>query len=59
MDSSYAERVGKGRNIGVVGVAFFQEEGYSNPDELRRRDTADPFPNRYTPPPPGYRANGY
>lgn len=60
MDSAYAERMGKGRNIGVVGVAFFQEEGYStNPNELHRRDTADPFPNRYAPPPPGYRANGY
>lgn len=60
MDSAYAERMGKGRNIGVIGVAFFQEEGYStNPNELHRRDTADPFPNRYAPPPPGYRANGY
>lgn len=58
MDDSYAERVGKGRNIGVVGVAFFHEEGVSSPDELRRRDSADPFPGRYTPPPPGYRANG-
>ena len=59
MDSAYAERTGKGRNIGVIGVAFFQEEGYTtNPNELHRRDTADPFPNRYAPPPPGYRA-GY
>lgn len=60
MDDAYAERMGKGRNIGVVGVAFFAEEGYSaSPDELRRRDSADPFPNRYAPPPPGHRANGY
>lgn len=59
IQDSYAERVGKGRNVGVVGVAFFQEEGINNSDELRRRDTADPFPGRYTPPPPGYRANGY
>ena len=59
MDSSYAGRTGKPRNIGVIGVAFFQEEGQVPSDELRRRDTADPFPNRYAPPPPGYRANGY
>ncbi len=59
MDNSYAGRTGKPRNIGVIGVAFFQEEGQVHSDELRRRDTADPFPNRYAPPPPGYRANGY
>jgi len=59
MDNSYAGRTGKPRNIGVIGVAFFQEEGQVPSDELRRRDTADPFPNRYAPPPPGYRANGY
>jgi hypothetical protein len=59
MDNAYAERMGKGRNIGVVGVAFFHEEGVRNSDDLQRRDSADPFPNRYAPPPPGYRANGY
>jgi hypothetical protein len=59
MDDSYAGRSGKPRNIGVIGVALFQEEGQVPQDELRRRDTADPFPNRYAPPPPGYRANGY
>jgi len=60
MDNSYAGRTGKPRNIGVIGVALFQEEGQQVPqNELRRRDTADPFPNRYAPPPPGYRANGY
>jgi hypothetical protein len=55
MDSSYAERMGKGRNIGVIGVAFFPEQGQAPHDELRRRDQADPFPNRYAPPPPAYR----
>ena len=40
-------------------LAFFREEGQVPHDELRRRDQADPFPNRYAPPPPGYRANGY
>lgn len=59
MDDSYAGRTGKPRNIGVIGVALFQEEGQVPQDELRRRDTADPFPNRFAPPPPGYRANGY
>ena len=57
MDDSYAGRVGKARNIGVVGVAFFHEEGQQSYDELRRRDQADPFPNRYAPPPPGRRAD--
>ena len=59
MDDSYAERVGKGRHIGVIGVALFQEQGQVPHDELRRRDTADPFPGRYAPPPPGHRASGY
>jgi len=57
MDSSYAGRTGKARNIGVVGVAFFHEEGQASHDELRRRDQADPFPNRYAPPPPARRAD--
>lgn len=51
MDNSYAGLTGKPRNVGVVGVAFFREAGY-NHDELLRRDSADPFPNRYAPPPP-------
>ncbi len=59
MDNSYAGRTGKPRNIGVIGLAFFREEGQAPYDELRRRDQADPFPNRYAPPPPGYRADGY
>jgi len=57
MDNSYAGRTGKGRNIGVIGVAFFHEEGQLSYDELRRRDQADPFPNRYAPPPPARRAD--
>jgi hypothetical protein len=59
IDNAYAERVGKGRNVGVVGVAFFHEEGQASYDDLRRRDQADPFPNRYAPPPPGSRAGSY
>lgn len=57
MDSSYAGRKGKARNIGVIGVAFFHEQGQASYDELRRRDQADPFPNRYAPPPPSRRAD--
>ena len=59
MDNSYAGRTGKARNIGVIGVAFFQEAGVVPADELRRRDSADPFPNRYAPPLPNHRAGGY
>jgi hypothetical protein len=54
-DDSYASLRGKGRNVGVVGVAIFREEGsygfaYTE-EELNRRETADPFPNSYAPPP--------
>jgi len=53
-DAGYAAQTGKPRNVGVIGVAFFREAGYAH-DDLIRRDTADPFPNRYAPPPPSYR----
>jgi hypothetical protein len=53
---SYASRSGKGdRNVGVIGVAFFNEEGTRpewTPGEVRRRHNADPFPGRYAEPPP-------
>lgn len=52
---SYAAKSGKGdRNVGVIGIAFFNEEGSRptwSPDELRRRHSADPFPGRYAEPP--------
>jgi hypothetical protein len=52
---SYASRAGKGdRNVGVIGIAFFNEEGTRptwTPDELQRRHSADPFPGRYAEPP--------
>jgi hypothetical protein len=51
---SYAARSGAGdRNVGVVGMAIFAERGAAwTPGELRRRDTADPFPQRgYAAPP--------
>lgn len=53
---SYASKSGKGdRNVGVIGVAFFNEEGTQptwSPDEIRRRHSADPFPGQYAEPPP-------
>lgn len=52
MDDSYAERKGDGRNIGVIGFAFFHERGGVPWQELQRRDHADPFPNRFAEPPP-------
>ncbi|MCA9635117.1 MAG: hypothetical protein KC420_03675 [Myxococcales bacterium] len=52
LGDSYAAQTGKARNIGVVGVAFFHEYPAIDVHELRRRETADPFPNRYAPPPP-------
>lgn len=60
-NDAYASRRGKGRNVGVIGVALFRERGsvaHWTADEVDRRETADPFPNRFAPPPPpvGYRA---
>jgi len=51
LEDSYAGQTGRPRNIGVIGVAFFQERAIDT-QELHRRDTADPFPGRYAPPPP-------
>jgi hypothetical protein len=55
---SYAAQTGSSRNVGVIGVAFFDERGDAfarwSPTELRLRDTADPFPandHRYAQPP--------
>ncbi len=43
--NSYAARTSGARNVGVIGVAVFAERGsYWTSDEIRRRDTADPFP---------------
>jgi hypothetical protein len=60
-NDSYASRRGKGRNVGVIGIALFRERGTGGrwtAEEVQRRETADPFPNRFAPPPPpvGYRA---
>jgi len=49
---SYAARTGDDRNVGVVGFAFFAERGSRwTTDELARRESADPFPGRYSSPP--------
>jgi hypothetical protein len=53
---SYAAQMGKARNVGVIGVAFFAERGdaFVPENELRTRETASPFPAdpRFAPPPP-------
>lgn len=54
VSQSYAARTSGDRNVGVVGVALFAEQGSRwTSDELYRRDTADPFPGdrRYAQPP--------
>jgi hypothetical protein len=55
---SYAAQTGSARNVGVIGVAFFNERGdrfdpYSQ-SELHTRETASPFPGadpRFAQPP--------
>lgn len=54
VESSYAVQRGKGRNVGVIGVAVFEERGFRwgyDDDELHRRRNADPFPSRFAPSP--------
>ncbi len=54
---SYAAKRGNDRNVGVIGIAIFQERGSAwpwNQRELERRDGADAFPGRFAPPPPRY-----
>jgi hypothetical protein len=50
---SYAAQTSGDRNVGVIGMAIFAERGARwTPSELRRRDSADPFPQRgYAMPP--------
>jgi hypothetical protein len=45
VSNSYAARTSGARNVGVIGVAVFAERGSQwTTDELRKRDTANPFP---------------
>ncbi len=51
IEDSYAERMGDGRNVGVIGAALFREapaawDEWRPPEETWRRDTANPFPGR-------------
>lgn len=52
--NSYASKKGGDRNVGVIGVAFFQERGSTFPwtqEEVDRRHNADPFPGQFSEPP--------
>jgi hypothetical protein len=45
VSESYAGRTTGDRNVGVIGVAFFAEQGSAwTTDELQLRDSANPFP---------------
>jgi len=51
---SYAARTSGDRDVGVVGIAIFEERGaeWNRDDDVERRDSADPFPARgYAAPP--------
>ena len=50
VSQSYAnKKYGDTRNVGVIGLALFYE--YLPNDEINRRHSADPFPNRFATPP--------
>ncbi|MBN1607514.1 MAG: hypothetical protein JW940_12825 [Polyangiaceae bacterium] len=52
--ASYAARKGDSRNVGVIGIALFEENGYPfpwTPGEVERRRQADPFPGQFAQPP--------
>lgn len=49
VSDSYADRMGDGRNVGVIGAALFREapdawDEWRPPEETWRRGSADPFP---------------
>jgi hypothetical protein len=53
-DSYANQKSGEARNVGVIGVALFHEQGSSPAgwrEEARRRHGADPFPGRFATPP--------
>jgi hypothetical protein len=52
-DSYAARSTGSARNVGVIGVALFDERNELS-SEAMRRDGADPFPGRYARPPVQY-----
>jgi hypothetical protein len=55
VNDSYAGQKGDDRNVGVIGVALFEERGANftwNNREIDRRHAADPFPGTFAEPPP-------
>ena len=53
---SYAnQKNGDSRNVGVIGLAIFHERGTNpapwSPDEVQRRQDANPFPGQFATPP--------
>jgi hypothetical protein len=53
--NSYAGKKGDDRNVGVIGVAVFEERGATFPwteREINRRNRANPFPGGFAEPPP-------
>ncbi|MFO0566156.1 MAG: hypothetical protein U0263_10875 [Polyangiaceae bacterium] len=56
VSDSYAGKKGEDRNVGVIGVALFEERGATFPwtqEEVDQRHGADPFPSKFATPPPG------
>lgn len=56
-DSYANQATGSARNVGVIGVALFNEAGAviqtgPSPAEVQIRESANPFPGRFAPPPP-------
>ncbi len=52
--NSYAnQKHGDARNVGVIGVALFHERGATpwTPEEIQRRNRANPFPGQFATPP--------
>lgn len=52
--AAYAARKGDDRNVGVIGIALFEEDGFPfpwTPGEVERRRQADPFPGKFAEPP--------
>ncbi len=51
--NSYAGKKGDDRNVGVIGVAFFEERGatFWSEQEVQRRENANPFPGGFAQPP--------
>ncbi|MBK7579361.1 MAG: hypothetical protein IPI67_04060 [Myxococcales bacterium] len=56
VSDSYAGKKGDDRNVGVIGVALFEERGATfswTQEEVDKRHGADPFPGKFAAPPPG------